>query len=379
MVLHVLGRWRPGGVTRLVESIVAGNAGSDTRHDVLVTLPPKDDDSIPELDSCALYRLDFTWRRIASSYRRIRRIMAGYDAIMIHAAHPVVVLALLFGHKHCLFFQHGMSVSRGGRMKRAVKRLWLSVAPRLVGARVVCSTRFALEKARGLGIRIREQDALIVPFGIESTRDSRPVETIRGETGVITVGMAGRLVPQKRLDLPLKALNGYSGRMKIRLLIAGEGPQKTKLERIVRTPNPLIEIRFLGHVSDMVSFYDALDLFVLPSREESFGLVVLEAFDRGVPVAVFPDVGGCLPLVKNGLNGFVMEEGVDGLRKLFARLDDDPSILGGMSERVVGIDLTQHSIRETRCKLEGLVFPTTTESTDMSLRKHQAPSRARAV
>lgn len=378
-VLHILGRWRPGGVTRLVKSIVGRNRASDTRHDILVTLPAKDEDSIPQIDDCTVFRLDFSWPHAPSSLRRARRIMSSYDAVMIHAAHPVVVLPLLLDRLPSLFFQHGMSVSGGPRHKRAIKKLWLSMVPRLVGARVVCSTPFALEKAGALGIRIREREAVIVPFGVEPTRDVIPLKRAHRERGVITLGVAARLVAQKRLDLPLKALTQYSGSTRLRLLIAGEGPQRSELEGMAATRHPQVEIRFLGQISNMVSFYDSLDLVVVPSRGESFGLVVLEAFDRGVPVAVFPDVGGCLSLVKDGMNGFVMDNGVEGFRKLLTRLDDEPVLLRRMSDWLMERDLSEYSVEKTRSILEGLVFRPPMRMTESSRDDDSVPENACAV
>ena len=343
-------------MTRFVESIVGQNPLSRTRHDVLVILPPKGSDLILPIDGCTVLRLDFSWRRVLSSLRRFRAIASPYDALMIHAAHPVAVLPLLLNRQPCLFFQHGMSVSSGPWYKRVVKKIWFSMIPRLANARVVCSTRFALEKARGLGIRIRERDAVIVPFGISSSRDGYPVNETTPDGSRITVGMAGRLVEQKRADLPLRSLAAYAGKTKLRLLIAGDGPLKEELQDIASFRNPQVEIRFLGQVSDMVSFYDELDLLILPSRGESFGLVVLEAFDRGVPVAVFPDVGGCLQLVKNGENGFVLNAGQKGLQALWRQLDADPTILHAMKDRLARLDMNSYDIATTRKNLERLVF-----------------------
>jgi len=80
-------------------------------------------------------------------------------------------------------------------------------------------------------------------------------------------------------------------------LVIGDGPERAALER--KYPNA----RFLGSRvgEDLVRHYAASDVFVFPSRTDTFGLVVLEALACGVPVAAFPvpgplDVIGSAPV-----------------------------------------------------------------------------------
>lgn len=61
----------------------------------------------------------------------------------------------------------------------------------------------------------------------------------------------------------------------------------------------------------MASFYKSVDLFIFPSTEESFGVVVPEALVHGIPMAVFSDVGGAIDLVRDGENGFILGDQSD--------------------------------------------------------------------
>ena len=102
----------------------------------------------------------------------------------------------------------------------------------------------------------------------------------------------GRVAPEKnlegflRLDLPGTKL------------VVGDGPARPKLEK--RFP----EARFVGYKrgAELASFYQRSDVFVFPSRTETFGLVMLEAMACGVPVAAFP-VRGPLDVVKDPATG----------------------------------------------------------------------------
>ena len=70
-------------------------------------------------------------------------------------------------------------------------------------------------------------------------------------------------------------------------IVVGEGPQRAELQ--ARYPN----VRFLGSRTgdELVRLYDAADVFVFPSRTDTFGLVLLEALACGVPIAAFPVAG----------------------------------------------------------------------------------------
>ena len=86
-------------------------------------------------------------------------------------------------------------------------------------------------------------------------------------------------------------------------VVVGDGPQRVELER--RYP----EARFVGrHEGDaLAAFYSLADVFVFPSRTDTFGLVLLEALASGVPIAAFP-VSGPLDLIGNSGVGVLSED-----------------------------------------------------------------------
>lgn len=92
----------------------------------------------------------------------------------------------------------------------------------------------------------------------------------------------GRLVGSKNLEFLLDALASIPDQAWT-LDIVGDGPERAALEQQATQRNLAGQVRFHGHHDDVDLFYKQADLFVFPSRLESYGLVILEAMSHGVP------------------------------------------------------------------------------------------------
>jgi len=353
-VLHICSTCGLGGTNTFIKSLIALNSTSNTDHDLMVIFDCDNNECENEYDT---YYLGYNKKNKISCLRQAFRICKRYDAFMIHAAHPIVVSALLLigGKKRCLLFQHGMSLSSRFIWKRAIEKIWYSITPIILDAKVICSTEFAFDKAKNLGILLQKKRCSIVPFGVRISEKHIERESVRSKD-VIKLGMAGRLAAEKRFDVVLRSLLSYTGKTEIHLKVAGDGPELVYLKKIaddIRNVN--VKVDFLGNVEDMDAFYEQIDLFLLPSKNESFGLVVLEALTRFIPVAVFSDVGGCLPLIEHRNNGFVLKDGVKGLESLWKLLDKNANILHEQSESISKMDFSDYDIVNTRRELDNIV------------------------
>jgi glycosyltransferase involved in cell wall biosynthesis len=95
----------------------------------------------------------------------------------------------------------------------------------------------------------------------------------------------GRMVKKKGFDVLINAFKEYlqSGRDG-RLIIGGDGPERDQLLSLATQPGLDHKIEFAGWVDDVAGFLSQGDVFVLPSRDEPFGIVVLEAMASGKPI-----------------------------------------------------------------------------------------------
>lgn len=123
------------------------------------------------------------------------------------------------------------------------------------------------------------------------------------------------------------------------LLIVGDGEERVNLEARVRGAG-LKSIRFLGfrNQTELPRIYDLCDAFVLPSYNETWGLIVNEVMNAGRPIVVTDQVG-CQPdLVHDGVNGFVYPAfDVDALATCLRRLIQDPALRATMGENSLRI------------------------------------------
>lgn len=113
--------------------------------------------------------------------------------------------------------------------------------------------------------------------------DAARIAELRAQAGAapgdFLVGGVGRLARSKGFDLLLRAFRD-AALPGARLVLVGDGRERAELERLAAG----LPVRFLGFRNDAKDFYQALDLFVSPSRSEPLGRVLFEALDAGVPV-----------------------------------------------------------------------------------------------
>jgi glycosyltransferase involved in cell wall biosynthesis len=140
----------------------------------------------------------------------------------------------------------------------------------------------------------------------------------------------GRLSHEKNLGALVEAWNAVRGR-DARLVIVGDGPARGDLERALSSP----AVTFTGYLRGEVlaEVYASSDLFVFPSRTETFGQVVLEAMASGLPVLGF-DADGVRDLVRDGETGLLAPgEHPAAFARMLATLLDEPQLLAHMGLR----------------------------------------------
>lgn len=117
-----------------------------------------------------------------------------------------------------------------------------------------------------------------------------------------------------------------------KLLMVGDGPERTQAEQLARDLGIANNVRFLGKQDAVEEILSVADLFLLPSSSESFGLAALEAMACRVPV-ISSNVGGLPELNLDGVTGFLCEIGdIDAMAAKSIYILDDLDRLENFKE-----------------------------------------------
>ncbi len=313
------------------------------RYEPYVIAPPENNllESLDRLN-VTLYQLEIgdkpePGRDIRTSLQ-LRSVLrkAKPDLLHVHGhkAALIAVLARVFQKDRCpmVVSVHNYPSYHGSNL--AVRKLG-SLFMRLIVRKACKCITVSDAVRRGLveTDRVDASRTVTIHNGIETERnvsDDREdnVERLKEDLGVseemIVIGAAGRLIRDKGHSVLLKAADGlkeaYPG---IRVLIAGDGPDRTRLEDEVTNLRLRQTVALPGFIGDLRHFFGLLDVFVLASLKEAFGIVLLEAMRSGCPV-VASDAGGIPEIVRDGETGLLFPAGdTDALAAAVGRLLDD--------------------------------------------------------
>ena len=136
----------------------------------------------------------------------------------------------------------------------------------------------------------------------------------------------GRLERNKRVDLVIRALARTPPA--VRLVVAGEGSDRRRLEALASELGVADRVAFTGDVDDrrLVDLYANAFAVLFPPLDEDFGYVTLEAFLARKPIVTTTDAGGPLEFVVDGVNGLIVEPEPEALASAIARLADDRAL-----------------------------------------------------
>ncbi|HSW12341.1 MAG TPA: glycosyltransferase [Solimonas sp.] len=227
-----------------------------------------------------------------------------------------------------------------------------NASPRLLRATHLVALTAEMERlyiARGFppGRIHRAPNILPARFAALAQQQEKPLHA------PLTIGVLARLVEKKGVDVFLQGLRLALDRgLRVRALVGGDGPERERLQRLCHKLGLESQVEFLGWVADAGRFYEAIDLFCVPSRDEPFGIVVLEGFAHGTPV-IAAAVGGPRELIEDGINGGLFRPGdsaslADALERFAAAPERLPAMraaayaaLPAYSPDVVGRQLEQ--------------------------------------
>jgi glycosyltransferase involved in cell wall biosynthesis len=179
----------------------------------------------------------------------------------------------------------------------------------------------------------------VLPNPAPRVPDLPPRDELQRRFGLngATLAFAGRLTAQKSLGRALEAVAGADG---VRLVIAGDGPDRGALEGHARELGLGERVRFVGPQprERIVELFRAVDATILSSSWENFPHTVVEALAVGTPVLAM-DAGGVAEVVRDGVNGLLVPAGDthalgDAVRRYFSDAELQERLRAAAAESV---------------------------------------------
>ncbi len=200
---------------------------------------------------------------------------------------------------------------------------------------------------------VKEDRLFQVPYAVDNEYFSTQAEQYRDRSGVkCELGLvqdlpvilfASKLIARKR---PMDLLAAFHRVRQLgvpaALVFVGSGEEELSLRNYVRE-NDLKDVHFFGfrNQSELPKFYSIADVFVLPSENEPWGLILNEVMCAALPVLVSREVGASADLVRHYKNGFLFDAGnLKQLADLLLQLLIDPETRARMGERSASIIAT---------------------------------------
>lgn len=254
--------------------------------EVRVVVANQNKKSVIELDhGIEITRLGATVRIAGATVclglgRHMRRARA--DIVHIHLPNPTAILSYLAGRP-----PGRLVVSYHSDIVRQ-RVLGLAFSPVLHyllrrAERIIVSTEYHIRSSPVLQRYMHKCE--IVPYGVEIQPSNSPsgvLSTSQAGASKPTILAVGRLVSYKGFDYLIKAMRSVDGH----LVVVGEGPERSRLERLIETEGLADRVTLPGAVADLAPYYACARVFVLPSvsNNEAFGIAQAEAMAHGLAV-----------------------------------------------------------------------------------------------
>ncbi|HMP74722.1 MAG TPA: glycosyltransferase [Kiritimatiellia bacterium] len=261
----------------------------------------------------------FSWPLV----RAVRQRLASCSSPILHTVGYKA-------HLHALAAAHGVAPTvttiHGWLVRPEWKERfyeWLEVRALRLDRAVVCLTSFYERRLLDAGVRRSRLHRIPTGLAPEQLPDLGRART--PPEGTFTVALVGRLSWEKNHDLVLRAAVRLREKgIPLRIILAGEGPERTAIESRVRSLDLADTVRFDGYVA-MADLLPGVHAVVLCSRIENLPLSLLEAMAWARPV-VATAVGGVPDVVQDGETGWLVPDNDDAVfAERLAQLASDPS------------------------------------------------------
>ncbi len=284
--------------------------------------------------------------------RRVRRLIREMKPDLLHALHLTSYgfLAALADVHPCIVSVWGTDILEAPHLSPLH---WAITRYALRRADHVTATGVRLAEAT-VGYVPQGKPVTVIPYGVD-LEQFRPQARQASED--VIIGNVGRLSPEKGLKYLLQAMaEVVREQPRVRLLLAGDGPDRERLEKLAGRLGLDERVEFLGEIphEQVPQVLARLDLFAMPSTYEGFGVAALEAEAMEVPV-VASAVYGIPDVVADGDTGLLVPpKNVGALTQALLQLATDEERRRQMGQAGRAFVVEHYSWKDNAAQMEAL-------------------------
>lgn len=280
------------------------------------------------------------WKGIIFLYKGFRRVLKQYRPDAAHVQYmapgaiPILLLRLL-GIRQIIATAHtAADIYSSLRLVHFIQQYCVRV--------FTCITKLAERSFFGTSLLYTEQTQLkkrnhftiynALPAGISISQQSKSKDK------PLTIGVVSRLENIKGMDLVVPAFAQVKAcHPEMQLLIVGDGSLRKQMEEQTHETGLKKAVEFAGRQPQekLVSYYDRIDILLMPSRSEGFGLTAIEGMARGC-VVVAARTGGLPEVIRDGEVGLLHKpEQVEDLAAQINKLIEQPALWKQFSNEAI--------------------------------------------
>jgi glycosyltransferase involved in cell wall biosynthesis len=214
---------------------------------------------------------------------KFRNLIRGKNAI-VHAHLPRAELVALLTFTKFKFFtsRHNAEPFFPGAPR--IVSNFLSRLVEMRSNKIIAISNAVKEFLLLRGEIVNSRKVEVVHYGYKS-KLVRDLSKENSQRNIVKLGTISRLTDQKDIPTMLRAFLEYKAESPTSSLsILGAGPLESELKQLAKSLGLSESVNFLGRSSQIYDFLSELDAFILTSKYEGFGMVLLEAMDAGIPV-----------------------------------------------------------------------------------------------
>jgi len=306
-VLEVINSLKIGGAELLLRNFVMeARKNNQYTVDVCTLYATNDAKNIEEIKkkNVRIWSLDLKNKYNPSSIMKIKNIIKReqYDIIHVHLfpSSAIVAFSSLFLPNNIPYIFTEHSVFNKRRSVKVFKIIDSMIYSRY--SKIICISR-QVQSSLVKWMPEAKEKTEVIPNGIP-IHSTFIAEQLIKKYDILFVG---RLIRQKGIRFLLEAVNIFQNKYKkcIRVAIVGGGPLEKELKKMCEKLNINDSVIFLGFQRDIDQIMKSSKVFVLPSRCEGFGIVLLEAMKNKLPI-IATNVGGIPEIITNGHEGILV-------------------------------------------------------------------------